>query len=258
MKNYLYYLRLSAAMLLVMQINLGADCQVLLSENFSGFTTGSHSTPSTSDASATLDSKTTSPGWTGSLIYSAGGEIKIGTSTLTGWIETPALDLSANGGNFSVSFDICRWTADATTVQVYFNGTALGNIISPTDAFQNIQITGTGGTNSGKIKLLALTKRFFIDNFSVTSSLPTEDQKVTGSDRMLTIFPVPATDMLSINCKRQFTMIVIFDITGRQIVSLDINPSSFFKIPVSNFNPGLYIMRLHTSAGVEVTRFVKR
>ncbi|HZL76063.1 MAG TPA: hypothetical protein VFB97_00025 [Bacteroidales bacterium] len=41
---------------------------VIFYENFSGFTTGTHSSPATNDVSGVLDQRTQSPGWTGSRI----------------------------------------------------------------------------------------------------------------------------------------------------------------------------------------------
>jgi hypothetical protein len=117
---------------------------VVLSEDFSGFTTGTHTTPSTSDISTSLDLKMQTPGWTGSKVYSSGGEIKIGTEAISGWIETPVIDLSGNGGHYKVKFDICRWPGDATTVQISVNGTVLGTV-TPSETFETIQLTGKEG-----------------------------------------------------------------------------------------------------------------
>ena len=166
-KSLLTYLGTAITIFFVLCSNAQGQT-VLLSEDFANFTSGTHASPSGTDVSASLDTKTTTAGWTGSKIYEAGGEIKLGTSSIVGFIETPAIDLSANGGNYIVKFDIARWTGDANTVQVYVNGTtAIGDVITPTDAFQTIQISGSGGTSSSKIKIAALTKRFYLDNFYV-------------------------------------------------------------------------------------------
>lgn len=167
-KSLLSFLGIAITIFFVLSSNLRGQT-VLLSEDFTGFTAGTHASPSGTDVSVSLDGKTLIPGWTGSKIYEAGGEIKSGTSSVVGFIETPAIDLSANGGNFTVKFDIARWTGDVTTVQVYVNGTtAIGSVISPTDSYQTIQISGSGGTSTSKIKVAALTKRFYLDNFFVT------------------------------------------------------------------------------------------
>ena len=257
MKNSLLFIRVALSINIIFSWATLSG-QVLLSENFSGFSSGTHGTPSTSDVASTLDSKTTVPGWTGSLIYSAGGEVKIGTSSLTGWIETPGLDLSPNGGNFTVSFDICRWPGDATTVQVYLNGSAIGNPISPSDVFQNIQITGTGGTISGKIKLMALTKRFFIDNFSVRTNLPTEDKETKNYYRKITIYPVPVIEELTVSNIYDVRSIEIFDISGRKVVSIKTEATDIVRIPMKNFKEGLYIARFNTARGIEVIKLIKK
>ncbi len=139
--------------------------QVVFSEDFSGFTTGTHTTPSTNDVSGALDSRTGIPGWTGSKIYSSGGEIKLGTSSITGWIETPSINLSE--GELILKFDISCWPGDASTVQVYLNNTPAGDIISPSDDFRRVLIPVPSGTASGKFKFAGLTKRFFLDNITI-------------------------------------------------------------------------------------------
>lgn len=78
----------------------------LLSEDFSKVTVGSlqsidFSLPTYGD----LNKYTATPGWTQSNAVLAAGYIGIWSLTSGGYIQTPALDLSANNGAFKVSFD---------------------------------------------------------------------------------------------------------------------------------------------------------
>ncbi|MCX6333230.1 MAG: hypothetical protein NT092_02890 [Bacteroidia bacterium] len=109
---------------------------VVLTENFTGFSNSSHASPGSTDVSGTLDTKTTIAGWTGSKIYEAGGEIKLGTASIAGFIVTPSLDLSGNAGKYVLKFDLQKYGTDATQVQVYLDNVAVGSPITAPDTYQ--------------------------------------------------------------------------------------------------------------------------
>jgi len=242
---------------LLLIVTDGASGQtILLSEDFSGFTTGSHTTPSTFDASSVLDQKTCIPGWHGSLIYSAGGEIKIGTGSSSGWIETPPLDLSANTGIFTLSFSIARWQSDATTVQVYVDGMIKGDIITPVEAWSKITMALTGGTTSSRIKVQGVTKRFFVDSLVVTADIPTRLDDLEKS-RATRIWPVPARDELNIEDPGGISQAMIIDLNGRVFRQELTVRKGRFTLNLADLHPGFYLLILQKDKGDEVLRFVK-
>jgi hypothetical protein len=154
-----------------------------LAEDFSGFTSGTHASPATTDISGSLDTYTQTSGWTGLKIYSAGGEIKLGTSSANGYIITPTIDLSDGG---SLSFDYSKWASDVSVVQVYHasdgvNFVQIGSDITPETDFQNVSIEIFGGTATSKIKIGTNVKRAFLDNIEVFcgGSAPTPLLSVT-------------------------------------------------------------------------------
>jgi hypothetical protein len=257
MKNNLYLTRLSVAILITIQCNVAANSQTLLIENFSGFSAGSHRTPYTIDASATLDSKTAIPGWAGSKIYPAGGEIKVGTSTATGWIETPSINFSANGGDFKVTLDICRWTKEPATLQIFLNGTAVGNVITPTDSFQLIQIDGTCSTGTGKIKIMALTNRFFLDSIAISSSVVTLDKLINEKLSYITVFPVPVADELIVSNIKDYGTIEIIDLNGKIVKLIQYEDLSEIRICVRSLNQGIYFIRVTCANQTIVRKFIK-
>jgi hypothetical protein len=244
--------------LLLLSVLTSKGQTIVLAENFTGFTSGSHTTPSTSDASATLDLKTSVPGWTGNLIYSAGGEIKIGTSSTAGWIETPPIDISSENATFTVGFDIARWTGDATTVQVYLDGSPVGEIITPSDDFQKKEITLTQGTSASKIRIQGVTKRFFLDNFLIKSeNVPTGIKGNVTDSREVKIFPVPASDKLTICNIQSVYNIELHDITGKLVKEIRNDGSNEVDIDLTDFNRGIYIVVLRTGAGRQILKFLK-
>jgi len=150
---------------------------VVFSENFDKVTANTTASPGTTDISATLDTYTTAPGWTGFKVYQAGGGLKMGSSSVPGVLTTPAIDLSAQAGTFKISFKALAWSADTTHLQIYVNDVLAKEITGMNnDASYTYGVFGpyelTGGTSATKIKFTtskADTKncRFFLDSLIV-------------------------------------------------------------------------------------------
>jgi hypothetical protein len=255
MKKLLFFL--SASVILSCGYALKGQT-LILSENFSGFSTGNHSSPSTVDASTSIDTKTQVPGWSGSGIYPAAGEIKISTATVNGWIESPAIDLSGYEGKFRVKFDICRWPADATTVQVLLNGIPIGSNITPGDSYETISIDASGGTADSRIKISALSKRFYLDNFSVSiNNVATAIRYKTEYLPDINIYPVPAGNILNFENVRDIRRIEITDLSGRAVKVIE-NISDWSKqVDIGDLESGVYIVRMVSQKGILVKRFMK-
>lgn len=257
MKNSLLFLFAIVASFLLCCGIPAAGQTIVFSENYSGFSTGSHDTPSTSDASGNLDSKTQLPGWTGSKVYSAGGEIKLGTADITGWIETPLISFSAYEGTLTIKFDICRWPGDAASVQVLLNGMQIGNTISPTDYFQTAEIPVTSGVSSGKIKFEALTKRFFLDNVLIVA------QNITSADNYLTesgdviVFPNPAGDFVTVRYGEGYDILEVSDIFRRILLSRRLTGADMTQISMADLPAGIYFIRLSSDKKVFTGRVIK-
>lgn len=71
------------------------------------------------------------------------------------------------------------------------------------------------------------------------------------------IYPVPVTDKLNISGVAGIKEIGIFDILGRIVISLKPEPSDVTSIPVNELKSGVYILKLKTSYGIKVLRFIK-
>lgn len=147
---------------------LGLNAQtVVLSEDFSAITDSSSSTITNN-----LDNYTQMAGWTGDWVYPSTGKVKVGKSAAAGFIKTPALDLSANNGQFVVTFDAKAWTGDATSMFVEVDGTPYTVTGLSTTAFNTFSLPCTGGTSATTIKFQGFQDsrgRFFLDNVIVTS-----------------------------------------------------------------------------------------
>lgn len=157
---------------LTFAITIGQAQTVVFQEDFSGFADST-----SSDISGNLDNYTSISGWTGTRVYPSTYKIKLGASSTLGWIQTPAIDLSADNGNFTLSFDAEAWKNDNTNIKVFVNGdsTIVPNLDNDGSygSYQHFSLELTGGTANTYIKFKghnASKGRFFIDNLLITQS----------------------------------------------------------------------------------------
>lgn len=151
----------------------GGGAGTVLFENFAGFIAVSGGI----DRASSLDTYLDTPGWTGIRIYEDAGRAKLGASSSKGYITTPTMDLSGNGGNATLSFDLGQYGTDVGQVQVLHaaNGTdfvQVGADLLPPAAMTMQTIEIVGGTALSKIQITAkgLSKnRFNLDNVQVGS-----------------------------------------------------------------------------------------
>lgn len=154
----------------------GGGIQTVLSENFSKFTEGEpNGLANDKDISTKLDAYTETAGWKGAKVFEAGGSAKMGSSSGIGHLTTPELNLSADGGNFTLQFDAVAWSGDSKFLKIFINGqlthtvTDLNNGASYT--FKSYSVPFTGGSASTVIKFegnQASKGRFFLDNVVIT------------------------------------------------------------------------------------------
>lgn len=105
-----------------------AQQTIVLSEDFATYTDGGNTAstgtgaPSGTDiynpGSATNPIAPVANFPTGSKVYTAGGMAKLGTASLIGTMTSKTLDLSSNGGNVVITFDVKGWTATPSTILV--------------------------------------------------------------------------------------------------------------------------------------------
>lgn len=153
----------------------GSGSTNILSENFSGFTAGTTgATADATDVAATVDTYAQTTGWSATKLYQAGGAVKIGSSSTLGNITTPSMNLSANSGNFTVSFKAMAWSGDSTRVKLYLNDVlvkTVGGLTNDANYTLNpFTANLTGGTATSKLKIegnQAAKGRFFLDDLLI-------------------------------------------------------------------------------------------
>ena len=173
----LKFLRSVLPLLLTMWGMLSASAQtVVFEEDFSSVKSGDNVTTGGSGSAWTKNSNFSAA----NTVYQAGGAIKLGKSKGTGYVTTIALDLSANGGAYTVSFDVKGWTSVEGNIIVTPSSGASQTVTytnKMADEFVTKTIDFTGGTASTTIKIATSAKRAFIDNIKITqetggSSIP--------------------------------------------------------------------------------------
>ena len=112
--------------------------------------------------------------------YPAGGMVKIGNASSSGFIESKLLDLSQNNGEFVLNFDVKGWSTIEGDIKITVTG--LLPIIIPyttilsSSFLESKTINFSGGISNSTIKIETTSKRAFIDNVTVSTNnlLPTE------------------------------------------------------------------------------------
>ena len=145
-----------------------------LSENFVGFVATAGST----DRAGALDTYMQTTGWTGSKVFEDAGTAKLGSTSGQGVLTTPTVDLSANGGAATLTFDLGLYGTDSTKVQVLHAAdgttfTQVGSDLTPPAALALQTVEITGGTAQSKIQFKAKNaskNRFYLDNIQIAQT----------------------------------------------------------------------------------------
>jgi hypothetical protein len=130
-----------------------------------------------SNIASTINTYTSTPGWSGQALYRPEtGNLKMGTSGGMGYITTPTVNISANGGTATLSFRAKYHSTDSgKTIKVMHaaNGstfTQTGTDITPGQDFTTYTMPLTGGTANSKIRITAATatsNRFHVDDIKI-------------------------------------------------------------------------------------------
>ncbi len=177
----------------------GDSIAAVRSENFDNFTTVGGT-----DRSGELDTFMQTTGWVGAAVFENGGEVKMGSGSTRGYLTTPTLNLSSNGGQAVFTFDARYYSAsDASKVQVHVttNGTTWlqsGSNITLTADMVTYTNLITNGTATCKVRLQAINasnERFFLDNWKIEQGLGEPSFLPGYSNRLVTASSVMVTNL---------------------------------------------------------------
>jgi hypothetical protein len=151
-------------------LNVGAATSVgtLLSEEFTTLISGTEASPSTIEVTSNLTSNFP----ISVKAYPAGGLVKLGTSSLSGSITSKSLDLSGNGGSYTVAFDVKGWTTVEGDILVTPSSGSAQTVkyttTSSSTSYERKTITFTGGTAATTLIFATTAKRAYLDNITIT------------------------------------------------------------------------------------------
>ena len=226
--------KLSLLLFSVLFAFFGLNAQtVVLFEDFSGITDSS-----SSSITYSLDDYTQVPGWTGDWVYPSYGKVKVGKSAEAGYIQTPALNLSDNNGQFVVTFDAKAWNGDATSLFVVVNDIPYTVEGLSTSAFQTFSVPLSGGTSATTIKFQGFQNsrgRFFLDNVVITSqamgpdTIPPFVANVTATDNSLGVVFNEVLDQATAETVSNYSLDNNISVTAASlngsVVTLSVSPA---------------------------------
>ena len=226
--------KISLLLFAVMLAFCGLNAQtIVLQEDFSAITDSNSYTITNS-----LDQYTQMPGWSGDWVYPSYGKVKVGKSAEAGYIQTPALNLSANNGQFTVTFDAKAWPNDATSLIVAIDGVPYTVDGLSTSTFNTFTVPFSGGTAATVVKFQGFQAshgRFFLDNVIITSQElgPDTDAPfvatVTPASNALTVVFNEALDPVTAQTASNYTLDNSISVTSATLngsaVTLAVSPA---------------------------------
>lgn len=128
--------------------------------------------------------------WTGYKVYEHPGYIKIGTGSLGGWVQTPALEDLEGTSNITVEFEFFRWQNDPKEVNVLAvdGGTVVGGTLSTTThEWIKMSCIVRDATNTTKIRwsaadLTTSGSRFTLRNIVISQAKALKEPLATPTN----------------------------------------------------------------------------
>ena len=332
MKNYLYFMRLSVAVLTAVNLNEAINSQTLLNENFS-YVAGSaltvngwnaHSSPGVNPVvinsqGLVFQGYQSSNIGLSALLANTGEDVNRTFTTVTSGTVYCAFLVKVNtfendyfihlsgspvGNNYkgrvftngtgnSYNFGLSK--GSGTTVFTTGNAFATGSTYlvvlkysiiegASNDAVSLYIITGSipatepatpaigpltdaGQTDLSNVSAVALrqyssAQNIIVDGIRVASKwedaagIVTEAKGLSLKDDFY-IYPVPATEELTVCNINNVMLLEIFDMTGKKVKSIKPDFSDNYKVPVRSLSRGLYLLKVTTSRGVRTMKFFR-
>ncbi|WP_312343506.1 fibronectin type III domain-containing protein [Chryseobacterium binzhouense] len=198
--------------------------------------------------------------------------INLYSTNITGWLMTPTFNLA--GGVYTISFDYAMTEYSSTNagslgsddkIEVLMstdNGATWTSIQSWNEStnIPNVSTTFTytitGATAQTKFAFYGSSgtvndtadNDFFIDNFSITSTLSTVENSLDRNK--VQAYPNPFVDVLNISDIKNVKSISVIDIAGRLVKSFE-KPSNILHL--RELNAGVYLVVLNMNDGTKQT-----
>lgn len=94
----------------------------------------------------------------------------------------------------------------------------------------------------------------YFDNIKINDELILAVKGAKADGKVLTVYPNPASDVLTIKSKEKVNKAEVYDISGKKVAA-DLDGD---KVNVKNLNPGNYIINIETKEGKTTEKFIKK
>lgn len=138
-----------------------------INEDFELMTKGNYPSADTTDISGNIDAYTKTKGWSGNVIFQAGGLCKIGNYGVSGRITTPSTDMTMNNGIYTIAFTAKSYPGKGVNYRIYSSDTNTGNTIEEytfkgNSTGDSIVLVMHGGTKHTTLTIETSNERLYI------------------------------------------------------------------------------------------------
>nr|WP_315027200.1 T9SS type A sorting domain-containing protein [uncultured Chryseobacterium sp.] len=165
-----------------MAVIANAQQTIVLSEDFAAYSAGGNTASTGTNAPSGTD--VYNPGTAtnpiapvanfpaGAKAYSAGGMVKLGTSSAIGTMTSKTLDLSTDGGNVVITFDVKGWTGTPSTINVKVTNltdqtVSYAAVMSGATESKTVTFTGGQANSTVTFETTNASFRAYLDNVVV-------------------------------------------------------------------------------------------
>ena len=134
-------------------------------EGFWRMTKGSVDAPDGTNIANELDDYMTQPGWTGELVYQAGGLAKIGSAGASGRLTSPKLNLAMGVGDYAVVVRAQSLQGKTPVFTISSNGQQARTRLA--SSAREYYAVFHGGLTETQIELASVSERAFVDTLVV-------------------------------------------------------------------------------------------
>ena len=138
-------------------------------------------------------------------------------------------------------------TGTVTGAGDYTAGTQVAVTATPNEGYIFLNWTDAGGNEVSSEANFTYTMP--AADVTLTANFDLEDfvDEITAS--MINVFPNPTRDFFSITAPGMILHVVVTDISGKVVYNTNVNNEEV-RISASSFEPGIYLVRIHTEDGV--------
>ncbi len=209
----------------------GGESTILLSEDFSKVTTSS------TNVITTFDTYTQISGWSGEKVFPDNGQVRIGSASSAGSIQTPAVSAT---GPITVVWNARRWPRDNTSIYIGVsedNGnTFREEQVSLADDLTQYSKTFTITSNSVIVRWRSSgnsKQRFYLDDISITGVGSNSSEVLTGSSGELIRLPIEVASTVTTSQQGSLGNIEFTDVNAQAYRIADVE----FTISVEETPP---------------------